>query len=199
MAGILCIEIGVLADLCLRTIIVNDPEHQLQLNKDMYRLIYGYSILVGIWLSMFCRHWGVGGQLACGVLAAYLLVASVTDWQTYEVYDFLHVIGVMGAVVVFLQQPPTMAVFLSLLVYWVIQHFVFMRMYGKADAIAFLVCALFESVYGQGLLTYLLHMGTAFIVMGIVQASKHNINNWGNLKDPVPFLPYIAMTVWIFL
>lgn len=199
MAGILCIEIGVLADLCLRTIIVNDPEHRLVLNKDMYRLIYGYSILVGIWISLFQTHWGIKGQLACGILAAYLLVASITDFQTCEVYDFLHVLGAIGAVAVFLQQPPTRAVIISLLIYWAIQHFIFMRMYGKADAMAFLVCALFESVYGQGLLTYLLHMGAAFVVLGIVQAGKHNINNRGNLKNPVPFLPYIAMTVWVFL
>ena len=199
MAGFLCIEIGVLADLCLRSIILNDPEHELRLDKDMYKVIYGYSILVGIWLALCQNHWGKAGQLACGILAAYLLVSSITDWQTCEVYDFLHIIGAVAAVIVFFLQPPTKDALISLAVYWFLQQFLFSRMYGAADAMAFFVCALFESVYGHGLLTYLFHMGTAFLVLGVVQAVKHNVNRRGNLKKPVPFLPYIAVTVWIFL
>ena len=199
MAGVLCMEIGGLADLCMRNIILRDPDHGLRLDKDMYRMIYGYSILVGIWLALCQNHWGKTGQLACGVLAAYLLVSSITDWQTCEVYDFLHIMGALAAVAVFCRQPPTKDVLISLAVYWLLQHFLFSRMYGEADAMAFLVCALFESVHGYGLLTYLLHMGTAFLVLGAVQAVKHNINRRGNLKKPVPFLPYIALTVWVFL
>lgn len=199
MAGILCVEIGVLTDLCLRNIMINDPGHRLWLNKGTYRFIYGYSILVGIWLALCQNRWGMGGQLACGVLAAYLLVSSITDFQTCEVYDFLHILGALAALAVFFQRPPTKDTLISLLVYWLLQHFLFSKMYGEADAMAFLVCALFESVYGFGLLTYLFHMGAAFIVLAIVQAVRHNINRHGNLKQPVPFLPYIALTVWIFL
>ncbi len=47
--------------------------------------------------------------------------------------------------------------------------------------------------------TLLLHMALAFIQLGVVQAFKRNINQKGNLKVPVPFLPYIACSLLWFL
>ena len=85
------------------------------------------------------------------------------------------------------------------LVFAALQFGLFMRMYGAADGMVFLVCALFESVYGDGLMTYLLHMAASFFLLAVVQIGKKNVNRAGNLKKPVAFVPYITASVWLFL
>lgn len=198
MTGIICAEIGVLADMCLRIILRYAPEHQLVIDKKVYLGIMLYCITVGGFIGIFLTHWDWYGQLACGVLAAYLLVASIQDQQSCQVYDFLHLLALPPGVVFILSSPSGEKIG-SLIMFAVIQLGVFMRMYGAADGIVFWVCAVYESRFGNGLLTYLLHMGAAYVVLGVVQGFRHNINKHGNLKTPVPFVPYIAATVWFFL
>lgn len=198
ITGIISLEIGLLSDLCLRTIMTEDPHHQLSVDRKTYRGILLYCIIVGSWIGVILKHWNWYGQLACGVLAAYLLVASIQDIQSYSVYDFLHAAAVPTGFV-FVIAAPDREKLLSLTVFLIIQLGVFMHMYGAADGLVFLVCAVYESRFGKGLLTYLLHMGAAYILLGIVQGIRHNVNRYGNLKEPVAFVPYIAATVWLFL
>ena len=169
MIGVISLEIGVLADICLRMIIREDSGHCIIVDKMLYQKIMLYS-----------------------------LVASIQDIQSREVYDFLHVTA-LPAGLVFVVTEPSDEKLISLVVFVAVQMGIFMRMYGAGDGLAFLVCAVFESRFGRGMLTYLLHMGTAYILLGIVQGFKHNINKRGNLRKPVPFLPYITVSVWLFL
>ena len=198
MTGIISLEIGVLADCCLRMIIREDSQHSLTVDHKLYQKIILYSLLVGIWIERCLLHWEWYGQLACGILAAYLLVASIQDIQSKEVYDFLHVMA-LPAGLIFVMTEPSKHKMISLAVFAMVQLGIFMRMYGAGDGLAFLVCALFESRFGQGMLTYLLHMGAAYVLLAIVQGLRHNINKKGNLYEPVPFIPYITATVWLFL
>ena len=198
MIGVISLEIGVLADICLRMIIREDSGHCIIVDKMLYQKIMLYSLVTGIWIERILVHWNWYGQLACGVLASYLLVASIQDIQSREVYDFLHVTA-LPAGLVFVVTEPSDEKLISLVVFVAVQMGIFMRMYGAGDGLAFLVCAVFESRFGRGMLTYLLHMGTAYILLGIVQGFKHNFNKRGNLRKPVPFLPYITVSVWLFL
>ncbi len=198
MAGLFGMEIALLTCLYLFLIVKCNPEYQLSLDGRTWVFIGICSIIGGLGIACFLDRWGLGGQFSCGALAAYLLTASITDLQTCEVYDFLPALTAIIGIGLFWLSPKEESM-LSLLLYLGIQILLFMRMYGKADGYAFLVCALFESRFGHGLLTYLLHMGAAFLLLGIVQAVKGNINKNGNLRKPVPFVPYIAVTVWWFL
>lgn len=198
LAGIICLEIGILADWCLRWIWQEDINSQLTIDKTVYKRILFYCAAVGSWIEIFLSHWEWYGQLACGVLAAYLLVASIQDDQTYEVYDFLHILAVPTGVV-FIVAAPSREKIISLAIFAVIQLGIFMRMYGAGDGMVFLVCAIYESRFGKGLSTYLLHMATVFVVLGMVQGGRRNINKKGNLKKPVALVPYITATVWFFL
>ena len=218
MTGIVCLEIGVLADLCFRIILAYAPEPRLIIDRKVYQGILLYSLMAGSYIEVFLKHWDWYGQLACGVLGAYLLVASIQDMQSCQVYDFLHLLAAPVGLLLLLMAPAEAAgagiqaqttnemlsaqaggKILSLLVFAAIQFGIFMRMYGAADGIVFLVCAIYESRFGEGLLTYLLHMGASFLVLGVVQGFRKNINSRGNLKEPVPFVPYITATVWFFL
>ncbi len=198
MVGIVCLEIGVLADLCLRMIRQQILSDRLIIDKVVYKKIILYCVIVGSWIEQFLDYWEWYGQLACGVLAAYLLVASIQDIQTCEVYDFLHLLAAPAGGVLLLVQF-SFGKMISLLIFLIVQLGIFMRMYGAADGLIFLVCAIYESRFGNGLSTYLLHMAAAFVVLGIVQGFRRNINKRGNLKRPVAFVPYITATVWLFL
>ena len=198
MVGIIVAEIGVLSSLCFHMILRYAPDHRLVIDDGVRRGILLYSIAVGSYIGLFFTRWEWYGQLACGLLAVYLLVASVQDLQTCLVYDFLHIPAALSGIC-FILMDPAWDKIISLFLFAAIQLGIFMRMYGAADGMVFLVCAVFESRFGNGLLTYLLHMGAAYVILAIVQGFRRNINKRGNLKKPVPFVPYIAATVWPFL
>ncbi len=198
MAGMICVEIGLLLGLYRYVIEKYDRTSRLDWREKWMDLLGAGCILAGGVIGLGMKRWDMTGQLACGILAAYLLIGSVTDLQTYEVYDFLPVVtAAAGAGLLWLSgdwRPKG-----SLLVYFFIQIVLFRRMYGKADVYAFLVCALFESRFVDGLITYLWHMALTFLLLAAVQAGKGNIDRRGNLKRPVALMPYIAVTVWCFL
>lgn len=198
LAGIICLEIGILTDWCLRWMCGEDNNGLLTIDTFVYKEILFYCAAVGIWIERFLVHWEWYGQFACGVLAAYLLIASIQDNQTYEVYDILHILALPTGVVYILAAPSREKI-ISLVIYAVIQLGIFMRMYGAGDGFVFMVCAIYESRFGKGLSTYLLHMVAVFVMLGIVQGVRRNINKKGNLKKPVALVPYIAATVWFFL
>lgn len=198
MTGIVCLEIGILADGCLRLICREDMNSGLTINETIYKKMLLYCAAVGSFIEIFLSYWEWYGQLACGVLAAYLLVASIQDSQTFKVYDFLHVLALPTGMI-FILEAPTDEKVISLVLYLVIQLGIFMKMYGAGDGLVFLVCAVYESRFGKGLSTYLLHMAAVFVVLLVVQRVRRNINKKGNLKKPVALVPYIAATAWFFL
>lgn len=134
-----------------------------------------------------------------GVFASYLLVATITDVQTYEVYDFLHVIGAFPGIIILIKQGIGFSNWLGLLLFMAMQFFIFGRLYGLADCMGFCVCAIYICIRNPSTLTYLFHMALAFCILGIVQGARKNINKKGNLKEPVAFFPYITFSVWLFL
>lgn len=193
------VEIAAIEAGVLWIILRYDRQHGLTMNARWKGIITAWTIMASLWIAGGLSGWNAEGRLACGILAAYLLLAALTDMQTCQVYDFLHLIGAVGGLWAMWIMQPDISCLVSLILFWLLQRMLFMRMYGEADGMAFLVCALYESCSGTGLLTYLLHMAAAFLLLAVVQGFRHNINEKGNLKQPVPFVPYIIWTVWGFL
>jgi len=134
-----------------------------------------------------------------GVLAAYLVTASITDRQTKMVYDFLHLAGGLAGVALLIYRWPGQEVFREAVIFIGLQMLLFRKLYGTADCLVFSVCALYLAAEGKDLMTYLLHMSATFLLLAVVQACRKNINRKGNLKEPVALVPYIAATLGIFI
>lgn len=133
------------------------------------------------------------------VLAIYLTVCSITDFQTCKVYDILQVPAAVAGAILCLLQEPLPRGGSGLVLFALLQYLLFMRFYGEGDVMAFQICSLYLVGKGGDLQTLLLHMALAFTLLGAVQALGRNINQKGNLKVPVPFLPYIACSLLWFL
>lgn len=135
------------------------------------------------------------------VLAASLLFACATDCKSCEVYNFTWWIGGAAALLLLAGERDNVSAanIVQLLCYIALQLLFFSRMYGKADCYAFSVCAVAEAAAGMQLKEYLVHMLIAFVFLALVQGVKHNIADNGNLKRPVPFLPYITLAFWTLL
>lgn len=132
-------------------------------------------------------------------MLSYLIVTAVMDSQLQQVSNFLHVIGaISGGVLAICKQSDsqTWGMFLG---FCLIQILVFGRMYGAADVLEFLVCAIFFTAVGRAMETYLTHMALTFVLLGVVQLFQKNINRRGNLKTPVPLVPYIAISFLVII
>lgn len=129
-----------------------------------------------------------------------LLYACVTDVRTYEVYNFTW--WVAGAAVAgrfLLQGGIDVRVLLELVFFCMVQLFGFTKLYGRADGYAFCSCAAALASEGGGLAEFVLQMALAFGMLACVQLLRRNIDRRGNLKQPVPFLPYIALSFVLLL
>lgn len=136
-----------------------------------------------------------------GVIAVCLLFACITDCKSREVYNVTWWIAGAAAAMLLLAEMDRldMAFLLELGFFILLQLSLFPKMYGRADCYAFSVCAVAEAAAGLSLAGYFLHMLVSFILLAFVQALRHNIGKGGNLRQPVPFLPYITLAFWALL
>ncbi len=137
--------------------------------------------------------------LLWGVIVLCLLAACVMDCRTCEVYNITWWISGAAALLLAGSRRPDGEQILSLALFLLLQLLVFSRIYGRADCYAFCVCAVAETAAGFGFRDFLLHMLAAFGILAIVQAFRRNIGRGGNLKQPVPFLPYITVSFGLLL
>lgn len=129
-----------------------------------------------------------------------LLWAVIMDVKTCRVYNLIWwIAGSCDVLLWLLDEGRTAECLPELIGFWVLQVYLFSRMYGKADSYAFCVCAGFTYSYGFGMRQWLLHMLLALVFMTPVQAIRRNINSRGNLKKPVAFIPYIVLAFWALL
>lgn len=136
-----------------------------------------------------------GNTLMLSAIGGCLLLASVTDIVLCQVYDFTWWFA-LTAVLVSLQGISEESVW-SLAFFFLLQFAVFGRLYGRADCYGFCVCAAAEAVMGMELSGFLVQMFLAWLLLFFVQAAHRNIDRKGNLKQPVPFLPYITAAFWL--
>ena len=135
----------------------------------------------------------------CLLLILYLVIGTVMDVIMEKVSDFLQYVGMGGGVLLLLTKLPPREIGISLIGFALIQYFLFQKMYGRADVMGFLVCAVYLAAQNKGIEAYLLHMAGCFCLLAMVQGLKGNINEKGNLKHPVPLYPYILTSFLLFI
>ena len=195
---LVCFEIWTITWLLLKTIIKYDKESNFYISKVIKINILFFSLGIGVWITVVMGLSDLS-IFSYGVLASYLLVATITDIQTYEVYDFLHIIGAFSGMAILIKRGVSLGNWQGLILFIGMQIIIFGRLYGLADCMGFCVCAIYISIRNPSTLMYLFHMALAFCMLGIVQGIKRNINGRGNLKKPVAFFPYITFSIWFFL
>lgn len=126
------------------------------------------------------------------LFVGYLVVCAWQDYKSCAVYDVTHYPGVILAGYMANITCMEAGTGMSLLVFSGLQYLLFRRMYGDADVMCFLICAL--SLGRSGSMTlYLVHMLITYLFLGAHQAIRKNIARDGNLKSPVPMIPYILV------
>lgn len=183
----------------LRLITKLDPQHGLRADGEAAGLLAVCGCI-----GACCIECGHGQEhmaewAAYLVLAVYLTVCVVTDRQTCKTYDFLQWPASVAGALLCLTRPLPVGAGVGLVLFALLQYFLFGRMYGQGDVMAFQICSLYLIGEGGGFRLLLLHMALAFAMLGAVQLFRHNIDRRGNLKVPVPFLPYIACSLIWFL
>lgn len=139
--------------------------------------------------------------LLWAVVAVCLASACIMDCRTCQVYNFIWWISGAAAGFLLLTRQgrigPEEAAELGIFI--LLQCTLFAKWYGRADCYAFSVCAAAEAAAGVRAVGFLTHMLAAFCLLAIVQGIRRNIDSRGNLKRPVPFLPYITLAFWALL
>ena len=124
------------------------------------------------------------------LFVGYLIACAWQDYRCCAVYDITHYPGIFLAGCMADISGMEAGTAMSLLTFSMLQYLLFRRMYGDADVMCFLICALSLGKTGSMEL-YLVHMLISYIFLGIHQATRRNIAKDGNLKKPVPMIPYI--------
>jgi hypothetical protein len=141
--------------------------------------------------------YGAGLCTLLGVVSGCLIFASATDLIMCKVYDFTWWIAGAALCVMFVMSTPALRTICDVILFIILQELVFSRFYGRADCYAFCICALTESILGIGMEGFLVHMILSYMLLTFVQFFRKNIDRYGKLIKPVPFLPYITVTFCI--
>lgn len=133
------------------------------------------------------------------VVHVYFLSSSVTDSICCQVYDVFQFLGIGAGAYLALTGETGRMFGISLVIFGLLQYFLFMKLYGAADGMAFLAAALAEAGLGYEISGFLLHMIIAYLMLSLVQLCRGNITRKGRLREGVPFLPYIMVSFWIMM
>jgi len=183
---------------CLRGLMKIDPQHGMHFTRKNYVVLCLASFIgVLVWLPLAGAF--TENRLLWMVLHVYFLCCSCTDYLTCQVYDVFQYVGLAASSVLLFKGEADIWIGFSVLLFALLQYFLFMKLYGAADGMAFLVAALAEASLGCDMTGYLLHMILAYLMLSLCQITKGNIGRKGTLKTPVPFLPYIMVSFWILL
>ena len=158
--------------------------------------ICGVNDLLLIWLT---RGRMIGWYLLFCVVGACLLTACITDLQTCQVHTFIWWIAGAAATAMLAAAGSRKENLIFLVLFCLLQQLLFSRFYGRADCHGFCVCAAAECAMGISPAGFFLHMLFAFGALALVQTFRRNIGADGNLKEAVPFLPYITVSFWFLL
>lgn len=167
-----------------------DQELKLELSDRGY-VFLAVMCIIGASSILYRQQAVWQNQLRGFIMLVYLLLCSVTDYYTQQVYDVIQMAAcvLMAGMILLGHASPSRGA--ELIVFTLLQALLFRKMYGEADVMCFLICAL--SLVERGIFVWTCHMGLAFLFLGVVQGGKHNIASDGNLKVPVAFFPYITV------
>lgn len=173
-----------------------DKEHGMEFSRRIWWiLIMGSIVAAGVW-QITTAGMEVSFRCAWLVLQIYFVSCSLTDIMTCQVYDLFQYLGIVAGAYLLLRGEVSAEIGVFIVLFAVLQYFVFRKLYGEADTMSFLVAALAEGALGYDIQMYLLHMIFAYLMLSLTQIVKGNIGTGGKLKVPVPFLPYITVGFW---
>ncbi len=159
------------------------------------------AMLEGVLINIvIAERQGMIQGILLAIFSGTLLFGCITDVVCAQVYRFTWwLAGGSGLIMIGLWLEggeANMAGLIPLLLFGGLQKWFFAKMYGRADCHAFCACAMVECALGMGLREFLVHMAISLCLLTVVQAFRGNINRRGNLKTPIPFLPYITVGFW---
>lgn len=194
----------VLGTVCAGLFLIEKLDQEICFPKKVKAVIVLAGMVGNILIHMKFEPGKPLSRLLLSLFLGCLLLACVTDLAICQVYNFVWWIAGVAGGLLFLERlcmAPKGNEFLvpELMVFCVIQLIVFGRLYGRADCYAFCVCAVMEAALGIGLKGFLVHMLFSFGLLAVKQAVGRNIGPDGNLRQPVPFLPYITAGMYIML
>lgn len=166
-------------------------------------IVTGASAEAGC-IAMLCvKRCSVGEWLMWGIMGGSLLLACVTDRLLGQVYNFTWWIFLTATALLWcMRENPLWGSDMDceslgwVMVYLGLQLLFAGCVYGRADSYAFCVCALAQTLLGIPAAGFLVHMSIAYALLFVVQLARRNIDGEGNLRKPVPFLPYITAAFW---
>ena len=176
-----------------------DPDHGLFFGKrDIFMICLGSVVAAAVW-AWTTAEMEPMMRVVWLLIHILFLSCSMTDHQTYQVYDISQYVGVCLTGYLVFQSAVFIWHGVSVLLFVLLQYFIFMRLYGKADGMIFLTAALAETSLGGDICTYLFHMILSYLLLSVVQGVRGNIRRKGKLARPVAFLPYITVSFWVVL
>jgi len=191
-AGMIMVCVYVLLQGMMRV----DKDHGMEFSAGVWCILVIVSMAAaGIW-QMATAEETAAGRFVWLLIHIYFVSCSMTDIMTCQVYDLFQCMGVVSAGFLLLHSETSAWIGVSICLFALLQYMIFMRFYGAADGMAFLVAALAEGAMGFDVQMYLLHMIAAYLLLSLVQIAKGNIEPCGKLKRPIPFLPYIMVSFW---
>ena len=139
-------------------------------------------------------------QITQAYMIGSLLLAAWIDHYIQLIPDMVYVPGLAGGILWLIYYDPGEDIVINLLIFVAIQMFIFRRLYGGSDCLAYILCAAYLAGCGKQLIDYLLFMLLTVLMELIVQIKKKNISH-GKLRKPVPLIPYMmgAMLLYRFI
>lgn len=168
--------------------------------KKWFWFFWGFTTMltnVGLYEAFVQEGWEV--RISMLLLAVYLTVSVVMDSMLCLVNDAMQYVGLTGGVLYILVNNPLPQAGVWLILFVVMQRLFFLRYYGAADGMSFLICALYLAADGKEIDDFLLHMTISYILLAVVQGVSGNISRKGRLVEPVGMLPYIAMGFFMLM
>lgn len=126
--------------------------------------------------------------------------AAAEDRKWKRVHRFFWRIALLaGLGALCLRQNQPWEYFGGLFFFGLLQYGLFSKAYGLADCHAFFCASVALAAFGGEMEEYLMLAATAFGVLAGVQVLRRNVNERGNLREPVAFVPYVAFAYGIVL
>ncbi|MCR5458355.1 MAG: hypothetical protein K6F51_00505 [Acetatifactor sp.] len=131
---------------------------------------------------------------------AAFLGAAAEDHKWKQVHRFFWWIALgAGLAALCLRQDRPWEYFGGLFFFGLLQYGLFSKAYGLADCHAFFCAVIPLAAFGGKMEEYLMLALTAFGALAAVQVIRRNVNERGNLREPVAFVPYVAFAYGITL
>lgn len=134
--------------------------------------------------------------LSLVLVMACMGICALTDLQNCYVYDVVVLTGILFVILMLLINGSEGKIG-EWLTFSILQKVLFSKLYGEGDVLIFLLIGSLYFALGKGLFDMVVFMALAFSLLAVIQFLKGNISRSGNLKAPVPLVPYLVVILWV--